>query len=206
MTHLINKFSLALIVISLGIGVVNAASIKQMQVDEMLQSAGFIFEGRVTQSEARWNDARSAINTHITFEITDIIHGSYANSSVELSFAGGSLDDLTMQVHGMVYPQVGEQGIYFVEELGKTFVNPIVGWSQGHFLIRKDVNGKQRMTTAQNQPIVDMKGNPTPAVAISEGVASGIRTYSSNAPLQNGMSKQLFKQALKDKLLILRSR
>lgn len=189
-----------LVLFSLQTSIVNASSVQQVAVDDMLEIAELIFEGRVTAVESRWNNGRTAINTLVTFNIIDVIHGDYANSSIVLQFAGGSADGLTMQIEGIIYPQLGETGIYFIEETDRALVNPIVGWSQGHFLISEDANGEQRMLTAEREPIIEMNDDPAPAQALSEGVAAGLITNKSAAQVASGMSKTSFKQQLKAKL------
>lgn len=183
------------------LSIANASSVQQVSIDDMLDSAELVFEGRVTKVESRWNSNRSAINTLVTFDVLDVIHGSTGSSAIELSFAGGSVDELTMQVHGMVYPEVGEQGIYFIEDTGRVQVNPIVGWSQGHFLVDEDASGEQRMLTAGRKPITEMTDESAPAQAISEGVAAGVRVNANRTNAVVGMSKSQFKQALQAKLL-----
>lgn len=189
-----------LLIVLLQINMVSASSVQQVAIDDMLEVAELIFEGEVTAVESRWNQDRTAINTYVTFNIIDIIHGSFGSSSIELSFAGGSADGLTLQVAGMIYPQLGEMGIYFIEEIGATFVNPIVGWSQGHFIVEEDANGEQRMRSAERQPITEMTDDSAPVSALSEGVAAGVKTNQNTSQMSTGMSKDRFKQDLRDRL------
>ena len=64
-----------------------------------------------------------------------MLKGEYAGSTLELRFLGGTVGTARLEVTDMLVPQVAERGIYFVESLSAPQVNPLVGWSQGHFLI-----------------------------------------------------------------------
>ena len=176
-----------------------ATSIQQLSINDMLDSAELIFEGHVINVESTWNNNHSAINTFVTFKIVEIIQGDYEFDKIQLSFAGGSVDDVTMEVHGMIYPELGEEGIYFVEKIGQIFVNPIVGWNQGHFLVVDDANGGQRMLTADRQPVIEMNDQQAIESALSDGVAVGLKTNKINSDLNAGMTKSKFKRQLKEK-------
>jgi len=130
----------------------NATSIREVSMDEMLQQSQFVFEGTVAAIEAREN-SRKRIHTHVTFEITDIIKGEYRSNIITLRFLGGTVDDVTMVVSDMRLPQKGEHGIYFVESLERFQVNPLYGWSQGHFIVERDGTGSQRVMTNRKLPV-----------------------------------------------------
>lgn len=187
------------------INLANAASVRQLSVDDLLQSAELVFEGNVIASESRFNETRTSINTYVTFEIIDVVNGNYPDETIELSFAGGAAQDLEMEISGMIYPQVGDSGIYFIEQIGKVFINPIVGWDQGHFLILKDEEGDERMHTLSRAPIMDMNNQAAPSQALSNGVAIGLRIggrvgfRGDRQGANNAMLKSAFKQNLKDR-------
>jgi hypothetical protein len=151
--HVILKFiaiwmGLLLMPISNG----DAASVREVSMDEMLQQSQFVFEGTVTAIEAREN-SQKRIHTYVTFEIKDIIKGEYHSNIITLSFLGGTVGDVTMAVSDMRLPQEGEHGIYFVESLERLQVNPLYGWSQGHFIVERDVTGTERVMTNRRLPI-----------------------------------------------------
>jgi len=135
----------------------NATSVREVSMDEMLQQSQFVFEGTVAAIEAREN-SRKRIHTHVTFEITDIIKGEYRSNIITLRFLGGTVDDVTMVVSDMRLPQKGEHGIYFVESLERFQVNPLYGWSQGHFIVERDGAGSQRVMTNRKLPVTGVMG------------------------------------------------
>jgi len=95
----------------------NASSIKQLDVNELIEQSEFVFQGRVVASDARWNASKSLIKTHITFEVDEVIAGNYQQSTLELSFVGGTIGNDNVEAKGLRQPVVGEKGIYFVHSL-----------------------------------------------------------------------------------------
>jgi len=145
---------LCLMPISIG----NATSIREVSMDEMLQQSQFIFEGTVTAIEARQN-SQKRIHTYVTLEITDIIEGEYPGNIITLRFLGGTVNDVTMVVSDMRLPQEGEHGIYFVESLERFQVNPLYGWSQGHFIVERDGTDTERVMTNRRSPVTGVMDN-----------------------------------------------
>ena len=81
----------------------------------------------------------------------DVIKGSNQIDTLELKFAGGTLNGETVRINGLSIPQPGEQGIYFVESTSNKLINPLVGWSQGHFVIKESEGQRMVYTTTLNQ-------------------------------------------------------
>jgi hypothetical protein len=130
----------------------NATSVREVTMDEMLQQSQFVFEGTVTAIETQEN-SQKRIHSYVTFEITDIIKGEYHSNIITLRFLGGTVDDVTLVVSDMRLPQEGEHGIYFVESLDRFQVNPLYGWSQGHFIVERDGAGSERVMTNRRLPV-----------------------------------------------------
>jgi hypothetical protein len=155
-TYLILKYSavwMAMILIPISYG--NATTVREVSLDEMLQKSQFVFEGTVTAIEAREN-SQKRIHTYVTFEIKDVIKGIYDSNIITLSFLGGTVGDRTMAVSDMQFPKKGEHGIYFVESLERAQINPLYGWSQGHFIVEPDAAGSERMMTNKRLPITSV--------------------------------------------------
>jgi len=81
-----------------------------------------------------------------------------------------------LEVTDMLVPQVAERGIYFVESLSAPQVNPLVGWSQGHFLIEPQAGGAAGVLTATHEPVLAVDAAPVTAAlnTFSKGVAKGV--------------------------------
>src|SRR5690606_21891261 len=143
-----------------------ASTVAPMTLAEVALDAELIFEGRVLSSEVRQLPG-GAIHTFVLFELVDVLKGSPQRSQVELAFLGGSLDGRRLQVTDMVIPALGETGFYFVESTTTPLVNPLLGWSQGHYLIHRTADGGSVVTTAAGEPIIALEADNPRARALS---------------------------------------
>jgi hypothetical protein len=186
-----------------------ATTLLQLGFDEIVASSELVFEGRVVSVEARETGPRS-IHTYVKFEIHEVVKGDYRDSFLELRYLGGRVGNMQMEVSEMNVPEPGETGVYFVESLREMQVHPLVGWSQGHFLVKQDSSGMSRVHTASDQPIrnvvpdgtgataVPRSARPTaPAILSHDGAARGVQTQ---APTDNSpaMSASAFKALVRD--------
>lgn len=183
---------------------VHATTILGMDIDAVAAEAEFIFEGEVVHRETRMEQSSGLIHTYVTFTIIDVIKGDFNGDSLELKFMGGAFDGQMVEVSGLVIPGDGEQGIYFVETLNTDMVNPLLGWSQGHYLIVDD-NGVRRINTVDHRPVVDVQ--PVSAIpqaikkpqALIEGdtdVAAGVMTEQSNLQIDRALTVDEFKSRI----------
>jgi len=204
-TLLLIKIWVYLFIISISYG--QAASVRQVTMDEMLRQCQFVFEGKVLALETKENSQKS-IHTYVTFEIQDIIKGKYSNDTITLSFLGGTVGDVTMGVSDMKVPKMGERGIYFVESLGRSQVHPLYGWSQGHFLVQSDGTGMDRVRTSNEQPVTEvmkdmsvepMNPNQDSVSLLSNGVARGVR-FALQDNDHKGLTAEEFKKILREKI------
>src|SRR5262249_21258907 len=114
-----------------------ASSVLQVSFEDLVRTSELVFEGRVINKRAEV-DKRGSIKTYVTFEILDVVKGTHSGRTLELPYLGGTANGLTMEVSDMQQPDVGEHGVYFVESTSNPPVHPLVGWDQGHFLLRTD--------------------------------------------------------------------
>lgn len=186
-----------------------ASTVLQIDTDALLDRAELVFEGSVIGSTAKWNADRSAIFTEVTFAISEVIKGSAPGQSLTLKFAGGEVDGTGMQVSSMHYPGPGERGIYFVESTSKVYTSPLVGWSQGHFLLERDAAGSDRVLTQRRMPVKAFAGGvlqrargqqsqrEAQYAPFSEGVARGVETGLQRGDHGDAMRADAFKQSLR---------
>ena len=133
-----------------------STTLKKLDIDQVINDAELVFEGEVLIHEARRDSNTGLINTYVTFSIIDVVKGSYAQNTIELKFAGGTFNGETVKVNGSRIPEQGEQGIYFVESTDQNLINPLVGWSQGHFII-KEIDGQRIIFTTGQKPVVGIQ-------------------------------------------------
>ena len=99
-----------------------------------------------------------------------------------MKFTGGTSNGETIKVNGLIIPQSAEQGIYFVESTCENLINPLVGWSQGHFII-KEIDGERVIYTTGHSPVVDVQSvssippsikRPNATIEENNGTAAGV--------------------------------
>ena len=134
----------------------SATTLLKLDIDQVAREAELVFEGEVLNHEVRTETSTGLINTYITFLVLDVIKGDSPTATIELKFTGGTLNGETTKVDGLTIPEPGEQGIYFVESTSNNLINPLVGWSQGHFLI-KEIDGERIIYTAGHNPVIDVQ-------------------------------------------------
>jgi len=178
-----------------------ATTILGMDIDKVAADAEFVFEGTVINSETRQDSNSGIISTYVTFQINDIVKGNYSGNSVELKFMGGVFNGQIVQVSGMRIPEMDEQGIYFVESMSRDLINPLIGWSQGHFIIIDD-NGTRRISTAGNQPVLEVEAvssipssikKPLSVIEGNTDIAAGVMTESSSIMIERALTVEEFK-------------
>lgn len=164
------------------------ATILQISSDTLVNDAALIFEGEVTAAGSTLDD-NGYIFTNVEFIVTDVLtNNPDVGETITLIFLGGTIDGRTMDV-GSTIPSVGEKGVYFVEDLNTIMINPLIGWSQGHFTI--DEQGMVRAGNAevvQNVEATLLSGTQP----FSLGVAAGIHTV----PASNSSIDQLKRKPL----------
>jgi hypothetical protein len=154
---------------------VEAASILSVSFADLTQRAEFIFEGRVIEVAARPVPGFDAIQTCASFLIAEILKGSHPGDRIELCFLGGTLGDERMEVPGIRYPTEGERGVYFVETLSRQQINPLLGWTQGQFLVApSSEGGPDTVTTVDGSPVIGLRSDIDPPKGLSNGVAKGV--------------------------------
>jgi len=172
-----------------------AASVRQTTINEMMAVSELVFEGQVVEVISKLDLDNSGIHTFVTFQILDLIKGKYSQSKIELSFLGGSAGGLTLEISDMHLPVFGEKGVYFVETLQHRQVHPFYGWDQGHFVIKADGDGVQRVRTRNQLRIVGIdSAGPKRIQALRVGVAKGV--VISEDSRDKGMSLKEFKLRL----------
>ena len=139
--------------------IVCASTVREANIEEVSLNTTFIFQGRVLSKETRPSPQDNRPYTYFTFEIVEVIKGTYPNKQIEIGFAGGTINGMTLSVTGLLMPDLQESGVYFVETLTREQIHPLYGWSQGHYIIdsKNHVSNVQQVspgTIASRQALV----------------------------------------------------
>jgi len=186
----------------------SATTILGMDIDEIANQAELIFEGEVLVRETRQDNNTGIINTYVTFQISDIVKGEFNGDSIELKFMGGTFQEQTVHVSGLTIPSEGEHGIYFVESLNLDLINPLLGWSQGHFIII-DREREARISTVDHKPVIQVESvveipisikKPRAIIEGNNQVAAGIITEAGPSEIDRALTSDEFKIRIKELL------
>ena len=99
--------------------------------DELVAASELVFIGTVTESSTAVEG--EYVYTTVRFAVEDVIAGELESAELELRFLGGTSGSRQTEVSGQYIPAVGSHGLYFVDDTVRDLVNPLTGWSQGHF-------------------------------------------------------------------------
>lgn len=173
-----------------------SATIGRIGISELANYSELIFEGEVISVRSEKSQGRF-IYTYVDFMVNDVLIGSaQAGGTVTLRFMGGEVGGEVMDV-GVTFPALGEKGVYFVEQLGVGLINPLMGWTQGHFTI----DSQGYITAGNSQHVSAVEPQPRGRTnEISAGLAYGIETIaaSANDPQISPLTVSEFKQRVLD--------
>lgn len=182
-----------------------ATTLLGMTIEDVASQAELVFEGTVLTAQAA-EDSSGQISTYVTFDVQDVLKGDFTGDNLELKFLGGSVNGRIMEVTGLRLPEVGERGVYFVESVNRDLVNPLLGWSQGHYLIEPDADGVPRVTTTDRLPITEVQApsaapsllrKPLATVDGGADAAAGIVTAGSAVEMRSALTLDEFKSRIR---------
>lgn len=172
-----------------------ASSVAQKNVGDLATTSELVFEGQVIG--IRSESLGKKIYTYVTFDVSDVVRGKYAQETVELRYLGGTADGVTMSVGDMTLPRYGERGVYFVEKLGGNTVHPLRGWGQGHFIVKQG-SGGDKVYNSLGQAITEVDTGKTAQLSselkINNHTAAGVQT---DAGAKQALGLKSFKDAIR---------
>lgn len=138
-------------------------TIQKLTFEEIVDHSALIVEAEVLSVTPVHSD--DLVYSRVLMRVEDVLKGLDPGTFIELDFLGGSDSEMTIEVSGQDIPQAGEQGFYFIESLSEKRVNPLTGWSQGHFRILTGLKGEQYLETDIQQDLVELTENKNAALA-----------------------------------------
>ena len=118
---------------------VEATTVKQLSLEQMVRGSQRIILGRCVSQETYWNKTRTRILTATRFAVTDNLKGESRGVATVMT-VGGTLDGLTQVVSGTPKFRENEEVLLFLEA-GKGGYWILMGLSQGMFRIATDRRG-----------------------------------------------------------------
>jgi hypothetical protein len=113
-----------------------AATLQQLSIDQMAQSATAIVRARVTNSSASFTG--STIYTHYTLRVSEVWKGS---TGTEVMLPGGVAGGYRQSFPGVPGLQVGSEYVLFLWKSSRTGITHLVGLSQGLFNVVAQPDG-----------------------------------------------------------------
>ena len=133
----------ALLLAAVGVPVlapgVEATTVKQLSLEQMVHGSHRIMLGRRVSQETYWNKNRTRIYTATRFAVTEDLKGDSRGAATVVT-VGGTMDGLTLAVSGTPTFRVNEEVLLFLEA-GKGDYWILKGLSQGMFRIAADTQG-----------------------------------------------------------------
>lgn len=142
---------------------VYATTIQKFTFEEMVELSTLIVEAEVL--DVNVIDKGNVIHTNVLLAVSDVLKGENPGDYLELNFLGGESDKIAVLVSGQDIPLLGEKGFYFIEDLESKSVNPLIGWSQGHFRIITDAKGYETLLTDVQQEVMEITDNKNTILA-----------------------------------------
>ena len=132
------RFGLAVAVagaVSLLAAPTRAAVVTPPSFETLVAAAGDIFLGEVTARASRFErrGAKRLVVTDVTFRTEDVLKGERAALKT-LTFIGGQVGEVRMDVPGIPTFMVGDRDVLFVQR-GRGSLMPIVGMFHGRFRV-----------------------------------------------------------------------
>ena len=120
---------------------VEATTVKQLSLEQMVRGSHRIMLGRRVSQETYWNKTRTRIYTATRFAVTEDLKGESRGAATVVT-VGGTMDGLTQVVSGTPRFREHEEVLLFLEA-GKGSYWILMGLSQGMFRIATDPPGSQ---------------------------------------------------------------
>lgn len=138
------KHLLATSLLALGlIGPVGAASVREMQLDEIIDSSAIAFQGTCTGNRTERDPLTNFVVTYTTFEVKDVLKGT-VQSTHTIKQIGGRMPagELSFRVDGVPTFVIGEDYVVFLAGVSSAGFSSPVGLAQGKFMVQKNATGK----------------------------------------------------------------
>jgi hypothetical protein len=140
-------FLLGLAAVLAGWVAAEASTVVPMTVPTLADQAGQVIVGRVAAVRSYWAEHPRRIESEVTLEGVEYLKGRRADSTDRFTLVvpGGEIDKTRMSVCCAPDLRVGEKWMLFLLPTYHNF--PVVGISQGAFLVRPDADGVERVVS-----------------------------------------------------------
>ncbi len=131
-----------------------ATSVIPPTFDELVRESELIFRGRVTAVRSGWSEAgvKLRIATWVTIAVERTLRGE-AGAAITLEFMGGEVGERRMEVAGWPRFEVGDRGIFFVENRQGRMC-PLVRLRHGRYrIVREESSAVEGVVRDDYSPV-----------------------------------------------------
>ena len=141
-------------------GVCEGSTIERLSFVELAHQADLIVQASVETGSKRVEIRDEVPWTCTTLRVQKNLKGN-SGPTLELCFLGGVVGTRASAVSGLRIPAEGKAGFFFLSDPRKSYVNPLVGWSQGIFYVSADSTGRELITTATGAIVSTISLSPS---------------------------------------------
>lgn len=120
-----NKFPLLFTTMLLFISTLLNAQLFKVDLEEKIQKANLIVEGKIINKVSFWNDNHSMIYTANEIEVYKIFKGEISRKTIEVLTQGGSVGGSVLQVSDLLELDKGKTGIFFCTRKSSNIKSPV---------------------------------------------------------------------------------
>ena len=138
------KHILATALLALGLsGPVDAASVRELQLDEIIDTSTVAFQGTCTGNRTERDPLTNFVVTYTTFDVKDVLKGAVQTTHT-IKQIGGKMPagELSFHVDGVPTFVVGEDYVVFLAGVSSAGFSSPIGLAQGNFMVQKNATGK----------------------------------------------------------------
>lgn len=172
---------------------INATALPAITTVDLVGYPELIVHAEVVSQDIRVNE-HGVEELSLSLSVIEALKGSANEAQLELVFTGEALEDEDIVDAGSSIPDVGEQGIYFLERPKGSGISSIFGREQGQYAITQDnsIRAPNGELVAEFVATADVN-----AVPLSDDVALGIRTVKEGfAGAEEAISTEEFKERI----------
>lgn len=124
-------------------GQVGAASVRELLLDEIIDTATIAFQGTCTGNRTERDTLTNFVVTYTTFDVKDVLKGTVQATHV-IKQIGGVMPagELSFRVHGVPTFVVGRDYVVFLAGVSSAGFSSPIGLAQGKFTVEENPSGK----------------------------------------------------------------
>ena len=125
------------------VGSASAASVRELMLDEIIDTATIAFQGTCTGNRTERDPLTNFVVTYTTFAVTDVLKGNVQTTHT-IKQLGGEMPggELSFRVDGVPTFTVGAEYVVFLAGVSSAGFSSPIGLAQGKFSVRQTTTGK----------------------------------------------------------------